>query len=141
MQSWSLAGQVAEMRQKPLPQTAGCFVVSRSIGLEIERPVTNVSSITSQLATILRTRSPVTTGSRHSITSTSERSPPRTVPSSHARTARLTPTAIAISTRCMGKVFLALAPDAKFGRPELISHRSVASGCVRPVCERRGRDH
>jgi hypothetical protein len=53
----------------------------------------------------------------------------------------LTPRAIAISTRCMGKVFLASAPDAKFGRPELISHRSVANVCVRPVCDRRGRDH
>ena len=54
---------------------------------------------------------------------------------------RLTPTAIAISTRCMGKVFLASAPGAKFGRPKLISHRSVANGCVRTVCGRRGRDH
>jgi hypothetical protein len=53
----------------------------------------------------------------------------------------LTPTAIAISMRCMGEVFLASTPDAKFRRPELISHRSVTSGCVRPVCDPRSRDH
>ena len=42
---------------------------------------------------------------------------------------------------CMGKVLLASAPRTKFGRPELISYQSVASGCVRPGRGHRGCDH